>query len=95
VPPVPRPQHHHYSHDQLSIAAAYSAASSHIVTALIIQIQISSLLTLTRIQPEYRRDMRYYIAYLFIVNYITFELKKKTFCLFDRLIAVFSFFRGL
>ena len=65
------------------------------MTALIIQIQFSSMLTLKRIQPEFRRDTCYYIAYLFIVNYITFELKKKTFCLFDRLIAVFSFFRGL
>jgi len=34
------------------------------------------MLELKRIRPEYRRDMRYYIAYLFIVNYITFELGK-------------------
>jgi len=65
------------------------------VTALLIQIQFSSMLTLKRIQPEYRRDTCYYIAYLFIVNYITFELKKKSFCFFDRPIAVFSFFHGL
>jgi hypothetical protein len=83
--PTPRPQHHHYSHDQPSIAAGFAAALAyHIVTALIIQIQFSSMLALKRIQPEYRRDTRYYIAYLFIVNYIRFELEKKSYCFFDR-----------
>lgn len=34
------------------------------------------MLAFKRIQPEYRRDTYYYIAYVFIVNYIAFELGK-------------------
>jgi hypothetical protein len=64
------------------------------VTAIVIPYSVLGMLSPKRFQPEYRRDSGYYIAYLFIVNYITFELGKM-FPFFWRPNRVFSPFSGI
>jgi hypothetical protein len=77
------------------MAAGFSAASAHnIVTVIIIPYSVLGMLSPKRYKPEHRRDSGYYIAYLLIVNYITFELGKM-FPFFGQPNRVFPAFSGI